>query len=147
MKMLTAVLMLSLLAIPVFAGGNKDTMENDSMEVSMSEETGLIPPFHDFMDLESAAMKADTEPTVLFFYATWCPSCKAAAKELKESPEKLDGINLLIVDYDNSDELQKKYGVTYQHTFVLIDSDGEAIDTWNGGNIDDIVMHTEKGMM
>ena len=166
MKMFAILLLVPMLAVSAFASGSgddnameKESMEKDSMEsdAMMSEDSmmaedsmdkmGLIDPFPNFMDLESAAMKADSAPTVLFFYATWCPTCKVAADELKANPEKLDGVNLLIVDYDNSDDLQRKYGVTYQHTFVLIDSEGEAVDTWNGGGIDDILMHAEMKEM
>ena len=162
MKMFTIALIFSVFAASAFASGAKDDedmhddsmmssdsmmMSDDKMESDSMDSMGLIAPFPDFMDLESAAMKADSMPTVLFFYATWCPTCKAAAEELKASPERLDGVNLLIVDYDDSDDLQKKYGITYQHTFVLIDSDGEAIDSWNGGGIDEILMHAEMDGM
>ena len=40
---------------------------------------------------------------------------------------------LIFVDYDSSEDLQMKYGVTYQHTFVQIDTDGNALTKWNGG--------------
>ena len=121
MKKTAILLLLLAAALPLFA-------------------SDLIPPFKDFTDLDSAAMMADEAPTVLFFYASWCPTCRAAARELKADPGKLDGINLLIVDYDKSRDLQRRYGVTYQHTFVIIDSDGEAVTKWNGGGVDDIVM-------
>jgi hypothetical protein len=42
----------------------------------------------------------------------------------------------LKTDYDSNNELKKKYGVTYQHTFVQIDSNGNMITKWNGGDID-----------
>jgi hypothetical protein len=44
-----------------------------------------------------------------------------------------------LVDYDNSKDLQKKYGVTYQHTFVQIDENGEALSKWNGGDVDKLL--------
>jgi thioredoxin 1 len=37
-----------------------------------------------------------------------------------------------VVDFDDSIELRKKYGVTVQHTFVQIDSSGGAIGKWSG---------------
>jgi len=33
-----------------------------------------------------------------------------------------ENVNLLKVDYDNSTDLKEKYGVTMQHTFVLVDN-------------------------
>jgi thioredoxin-related protein len=43
-----------------------------------------------------------------------------------------ENVNLLKVDYDNSSELKLKYGVTMQHTFVLVDAKGEMIKKWSG---------------
>ncbi len=73
------------------------------------------------------------EKTVLFFHAPWCPSCKAADIGIKkwDIPKNLA---ILKVDYDSSDELKQKYGVTYQHTFVQVDAEGNMIKKWAGGN-------------
>ena len=35
-------------------------------------------------------------------------------------------------------DLAKKYGITYQHTFVQIDSTGKEIAKWNGGQTDEL---------
>jgi hypothetical protein len=40
----------------------------------------------------------------------------------------------LKVDYESSTELKKKYGVTYQHTLVQVDAQGNMITKWSGGN-------------
>ena len=42
------------------------------------------------------------------------------------------GIHILKVDYDHSEDLQKKYGVTYQHTFVQVDENGNLLKKWSG---------------
>lgn len=81
------------------------------------------------------------ENTVLFFAATWCPSCRAAdAKIITEViPENLV---ILKTDYDSETELKKKYGVVTQHTFVLVDAQWDMIKKWVGGtSVSDI---TEK---
>jgi thiol-disulfide isomerase/thioredoxin len=66
--------------------------------------------------------------TVLNFYAPRCPSCRAAHKniinEVNQLPENLQILN---VDYDSNTELRQKYDVTSQHTFVLIDRNGNKI--------------------
>ncbi len=36
-------------------------------------------------------------------------------------------ISVVVVNYDRSSELKKKYVVTYQHTYVQIDDSGETI--------------------
>ena len=82
---------------------------------------------------DKIAMASENHDVVLFFRASWCPTCKAIDADirshLKEIPESL---TILDVDYDNSAELKKKYGVTYQHTFVQVDATGNLIKKWTG---------------
>lgn len=80
---------------------------------------------------------ADNNRVVLFFYAPWCPYCRAADKAFSENTNKIPaGVTLLKTDYDNNTELKQKYGVTYQHTFVQIDNSGNLITKWVSGDID-----------
>ena len=74
---------------------------------------------------------AENGHVVLFFSASWCPTCKEANKNFTTSTTPT-GLTLLKVDYDNSNELKKKYGVTYQHTYVQVDKDGNQIKKWSG---------------
>lgn len=79
---------------------------------------------------------------VLFFYASWCPYCQAADKAFNENLEKIPaGVTLLKTDYDSNKDLKTKYGVTYQHTFVQIDNNGNQITKWNGGDIDNLIKY------
>ncbi|NJK44318.1 MAG: thioredoxin family protein [Pleurocapsa sp. SU_196_0] len=77
---------------------------------------------------------------VLFFAASWCPSCRGADKDinskLKTIPE-----NLVIfkTDYDSQTALKTKYGITSQHTFVYVDAKGAALKKWSGGGLAEIV--------
>lgn len=81
---------------------------------------------------------AESGKVVLFFHAPWCPTCKEANKNFEASTAP-NGLTLLKVDYDSSNDLKKKYGVTYQHTFVQVDKDGNLLKKWNGSNgYDDI---------
>jgi thiol-disulfide isomerase/thioredoxin len=79
---------------------------------------------------------------VLFFNASWCPSCKSAREDFEANAGDFMDINLVLVDYDHSADLQKKYGVTYQHTFVQIAADGKAVTKWNGGGAAELVDNT-----
>ncbi|NCN06651.1 MAG: redoxin domain-containing protein [Candidatus Pacebacteria bacterium] len=83
---------------------------------------------------------------VLYFYANWCPTCAPADKDFRENFSQLpEDLVVLRVNYNDSDtdgaekELAKKYGVTYQHTFVQIDAEGEKITVWNGGMIPELL--------
>lgn len=70
---------------------------------------------------------------VFFFNASWCSTCKVARDNFESSLDEIPSdMTIVVVDFDNSNELRKKYGVTYQHTFVHIDSKGDAIKKWSG---------------
>lgn len=76
---------------------------------------------------------------VLFFHAPWCPYCIAANKAfLARTSDIPNGVTVLKTDYDSNKDLKQKYGVTYQHTFVQINSNGDMITKWNGGDIDNL---------
>lgn len=109
-------------------------MEEESMEkqedVMMEKsETG----YKDY----SVDLLETNDDVVLFFHASWCPSCQSAEKNILETG--VDDFLLLKVDYDSHTDLRQKYGVTYQHTFVQVDADGELIKKWNGSNSVDAI--------
>lgn len=70
---------------------------------------------------------ATTEGTrLLFFHASWCPQCRKLEADItaKGVPE---GVTILKVDYDSSQALRQKYGVTLQTTMVRIDESGNLV--------------------
>lgn len=86
----------------------------------------------------SKLTNAEKGKVVLYFRAPWCPICREADKNFETSAAP-DGLTLLKVDYDSSTELKKKYGITYQHTFVQVDKDGMLLKKWSGSTTyDDI---------
>ena len=93
----------------------------------------------EFTTLDDAKALAAESPTVLFFAADWCPTCKAAFRDLEANGAKLGDRKIVVVDYDTSAVLKKQYGVTYQHTWVWIDGSGVALQTWNGDGVDGIL--------
>ena len=68
---------------------------------------------------------------VLFFHAPWCPDCRKTEKNLASSGVP-DGLVVVKVDYDTATELKAKYGITKQHTFVLLDATGKPLRTFTG---------------
>lgn len=75
--------------------------------------------------------------TVVFFFASWCPNCRATVAELNARWAEVDPtLTLVIADYDKETALKSKFGVTYQDTFVLLDSSGGAVKSWNAGGVD-----------
>ena len=87
---------------------------------------------------------------VLYFYANWCPTCRPADAEFKANANQIpDRVVLIRVNYNDSDtdseeeQLATKYGITYQHTFVQIDSNGNEVTKWNGGQIAELLANIE----
>lgn len=58
------------------------------------------------------------KPTVLTFWATWCPPCRAELKELKTLKENYNGkVNFVSVS-EESNETVKKSGLTESYDFL-----------------------------
>lgn len=132
---------------------SEQTQQNDQRMMAQDEipEKQEITPTLDENVQASASTYLDYSPevievaktaqksgrrVVLFFHANWCPFCIAADKNFKaniHTDEFPKNITLIKTDYDTQTELKKKYGVTYQHTFVQIDSDGNQLTKWIGG--------------
>lgn len=68
---------------------------------------------------------------LLYFHADWCPLCRPLDAELTEKSAMLGNVRVLKVNYDTETALKQKYGVTLQHTFVQVDSDGNLIAKWS----------------
>lgn len=80
---------------------------------------------------EKLAMATEGD-VVLFFRASWCPTCKSVDADIKKNVSQIPkGVTILDVDYDTATDLKKKYGVTYQHTFVQVAADGTQIAKWS----------------
>ena len=96
----------------------KDTMKKD--ESKMMKPTGYM----NYDEMKVSEALAGGQKVALFFHATWCPSCKALDKAINSEISSIPSDALIVkVDYDSSTEMKKKYGVTSQHTTVLIDRD------------------------
>ncbi len=82
-----------------------------------------------------AVANSEAENILLTFSATWCPSCRTLDKNITENLSSIPaGTEIYKVDYDSNVALRQQYGVTTQHTHVLIDNNGEMIKKWSGGN-------------
>ncbi len=117
-----------------------DTMMQKEEGAMMESEGAMMEAKDDAMMAKvgtyedySSEKLASNENVVLFFKASWCPSCKAIDSDIVSHLESIpNDLTILKVDYDNSAELKKKYGVTSQHTFVQVDKDGNLIKKWLG---------------
>lgn len=109
---------------------NMEWMEHWSMDDDMKiEETTMIKSEWVYKDYSAEALSSAEWNIVLFFAASWCPSCKTADKNL--STETIpEWLTILKLDYDSNLDLRKKYSITSQHAFVLVDNKGNEVKKW-----------------
>lgn len=110
---------------------NNDSADNGNENASniTVEESGSYEAYSP----EKVVLASDNHDVVLFFRANWCPTCRAVDSDIRANLNKIPtNVTILDVDYDNSSELKRKYNVTYQHTFVQVDKDGNLIKKWSG---------------
>ena len=112
-----------------------DAMESEAMESEAMESEAAMAAggYITLAEYEgSKDMYADSD-VVLFFAADWCPTCQEATANLEADPAAIpSGLAIVRVDYDDSDDLKQKYGITVQHTFVHVDAAGNELAKWNG---------------
>lgn len=113
---------------------------------ALGEDAAIAAPASQVLSYESETQLAELAAkgtTVVFFYAAWCPNCRATVTELNARWDEVNpGLTLVIADYDKEQALKARFGVTYQDTFVLLDKDGKVIDIWNSGGVNGLNAHT-----
>lgn len=120
---LTLVIAAPLAVVPAAATTQEQTQEQKAKLVQYAAGT----------DLKALAAQGKT---VVFFFATWCPNCILTLTELSEKWSEVEpDITLVIADYDQETALKAEYGVTYQDTFVLLDSSAKSVKLWNAGGV------------
>jgi len=108
-------------------------------QVSQTQDTQRVLEY-----TPSAAQSLRTQNRVLFFEAGWCANCRDALKELEtRSAEIPASVTVLRANFDFETELRKKYGVHYQHTFVVLDTSDQVVKMWVGGGVDELKKELE----
>lgn len=122
---------------PVPASASTEASTAGEPSTTAEKSTAAAAPGR-YVDL--AAYRADKAAfhdgdVVLFFNASWCPTCQEATRNLTDDPKALGpGLTVVSVDYDENTDLRQEYGITYQHTFVLVDADGAELKKWSGSS-------------
>ncbi len=107
--------------------------ENDTTTTTEKNSMMTKVGSYESYNASKIAMASATHDVVLYFRASWCPTCKALDGDIKSHLNDIpESLTILDVNYDNSTELKKKYGVTYQHTLVQVDAQGNIIKKWSG---------------
>lgn len=114
---------------------------------AMTENEMMMTESSNYIEYTSTALgETSDSKRVLFFYANWCPTCRPVDTELRENSAQIPaGVSVIRVNYndpetdDEEAELAKTYGISYQHTFVQIDENGNEVTKWNGGGFEEIL--------
>ena len=136
----------------VLAQRMKPSTNNPSDPTITQSSTNSAPDFENagtvqYMIYKNSLIEdlSDTR-RILFFYANWCSTCIPADKAIREGVSQIpQDVTIIRVNYNDTDtdeeekDLARKYGITYQHTFVQIDSDGKVVTKWNGGALTELL--------
>lgn len=92
-------------------------------------------------------LAAAGKPTLVAVHASWCPTCKAQKPilgELMNKPEYKD-VTELVIDFDTSKPLLKKYKVAMQSTLIAFKGGkevGRSVGDTTPGGIEELVRKT-----
>ena len=120
-------------AEPMMVTESDRKMSADPMDISAYNIKGFGKQVIAFTTEAAAQALAKNQTVVYYFAATWCPDCQATYKDFKANFAKIPkNVTVVFVNYDKSSDLKKKYGITSQHTFVVVGAMGEKKKVWMG---------------
>lgn len=112
---------------PQAAQGAEDTLA----EVAPEEGDGdIASPGRYVVYSQEAFDDASDKTRLLFFHASWCPQCRALDESIMSEQALPSEVVIYKVDYDNSQDLRQRYGVTIQTTVVRVDARGEKVASY-----------------
>jgi len=137
------LLPLALSAIIVLGGCSQANSSSDAMSSAKSPSSATShsdsasQSYITYDQYQASKDKYADSKVVLFFNAKWCPACRAINEALTSDPGKIPAKTTVVsVDYDQHTDLRQRYGVTTQHTFVQIDTNGEKTRQWVSTSVD-----------
>jgi thiol-disulfide isomerase/thioredoxin len=112
-------------------------------------------PLLDFVKTDYDAAAQSDALVVLYFYANWCPICKAEFPKMQEAFNELPSGTKVIgfrVNYNDSDTdaaekaLAKEFGVAYQHTKVFVKGGVKVLKAPDGWDADRYITEINKAL-
>lgn len=81
----------------------------------------------DYIDYSPGIIEQTSGTKIVYFHANWCPQCRALEADIKANGVP-GGVTIIKADFDSSQELRSKYGVTLQTTLVRVGDDGSELE-------------------
>ena len=121
-----------------------EVMIEKKVESSTMPESTSLPRYVEYS--KDVLEQSSSMRRVLFFYASWCSTCRPADADFKKNIDVIPADLVIIrINYDDPETdaeekaLASQYGITYQHTFVQIDAQGNVVTKWNGGQFNELL--------
>jgi thiol-disulfide isomerase/thioredoxin len=108
---------------------NSPITESSEMSPSVPNATEANVQAGNYIEYEEGIIEKTPGTKLLFFHAPWCPQCRALESDIKAQDLPKD-LTIIKVDYDSSQELKERYGVTMQTTIVRVDDEGNLVDKY-----------------
>lgn len=117
-----------------------ESMEKDSMEKdSMEHDAMMSASYTTYKEYSSAMSKYDGNRVVLFF-ADDAATSSAIDKTFSEDAASIpEGTTVVRVNLESHQDVADKYSVTSAPTFVELDSNGDAKESWVPESAADLV--------
>ena len=97
--------------------------QEEDIPVVTTVDTSVSGSYENYSASALASSEADTN--VLFFHASWCPSCRALESNIVANEASIpDGVTIFKADYDTETQLKRDFGVVRQHSVVVLDANG-----------------------
>lgn len=82
-----------------------------------------------YVSYSASNFPAASGRSFLFFYAPWCGQCRDIDAGILAQGVP-DGVTIFLADYDSEQALEQQYGVTMRTTFVEVDPEGNALQSF-----------------
>jgi thiol-disulfide isomerase/thioredoxin len=120
---------------------NSNSAPNEPVSQTNDETINTDARAGKYIDYSPDAIAQSDGTKILFFYAPWCPQCRAVEADIKNDGVP-NNVTIIKVDYDTSQTLRQKYGVTIQTTFVKVDNEGNLVEkyvAYNEPTLDSVI--------